>query len=298
MYLLSIFFFILFSLIYKGKFMQQNVSPYVCQPCQQAPTSAPNAVSINIFQPQAYATDASAKSNNCCAGNYYPLYQANQNPSLPLYPMNYNNMIQYPNGSAPYAMPQGQMIPSQPYMTNPYAAPYYPVSQIQPNQQQQDGNNSMNAYGETNLLEKTSQKEAPKTSDKSEKSEDKKEKPKTITLLTNDYVKSLENYLNDDNPKVRLMGAKELMERFKEDDSRVAHPSLVPLLNKTLKDTSPSVRFLGLTTLQLGYSVGDEETIKILKNIQQNSQDKLGEDALLASEILLKLTAPKVKEVK
>lgn len=279
--------------------MQQNVNPYVCQPCQQAPLSAPNAVSINIFQPQAFATDACAKNNNanCCASNYYPLYQTNQNPSLPLYPMNYNNMIQYPNGNTPYTTPQGQAVPPQPYMTNPYAMPYYPMPQSQSNQAQ-DGNSSMNAYGETNLLEKTSQKEAEKTSNNSEKSKDEKDKPKTITILTNDYVKSLENYLNDNNPKVRLIGAKELMERFKEDDSRAAHPSLVPLLNKALKDTSPSVRFLGLTTLQLGYSVGDEETVKILKEIQQNSQDKLGEDALLASEILLKLSAPKVKEVK
>ena len=108
----------------------------------------------------------------------------------------------------------------------------------------------------------------------------------------------MENYLNDDNPKVRLIGAKELMERFKEDDSRMQHPSLVPLLNKMLKDTSPSVRFLALTTLQLGYSLGNDETIKLLKEIQQNSQDKLGEDALLASEVLLKLSAPKVEEVK
>ena len=35
-----------------------------------------------------------------------------------------------------------------------------------------------------------------------------------------------------------------------------------------------------------------------MKEIQTKNQDKLGEDALLASEILLKLSTPKVKEVK
>ena len=82
------------------------------------------------------------------------------------------------------------------------------------------------------------------------------------------------------------------MERFKEDENRKDNPSLIPLLNKTLRDTSAAVRFLGLTTLQLGYSVGNDETVQILKEIQTQNKDKTGEDQLLASEILLKMAAP------
>ena len=45
----------------------------------------------------------------------------------------------------------------------------------------------------------------------------------------------------------------------------------IPLLNKSLRDTSPANRFLALTTLQLGYAAGNNETIQILKEL-----DKLG----------------------
>ncbi|MBR2069310.1 MAG: HEAT repeat domain-containing protein [Candidatus Gastranaerophilales bacterium] len=249
--------------------MQQNINPYYCQNAYpQMPAMGANAVSINIIQPQAFASGQGATQP---MQNYYPLYQTNQNPAMPLYPMNYNNMFQQPS--------------AQPYTQQP----------------QQGLNNSANAYGETNLISKTPNEQPAEQPQEAQKTTDDKKKddePKKITILTDDYVKSLENYLNDDNPKVRLIGAKEVLERFKEDDSRIAHPSLTPLLNKMLRDSSPSVRFLALTTLQLGYSVGDDETVGILKEIQASNRDKLGEDALLASEVLLKLSAPKVTEVK
>ena len=72
----------------------------------------------------------------------------------------------------------------------------------------------------------------------------------------------------------------------------------MPLLNKTLKDTNSAVRFLGLTALQLGYCNGNDETVQILKQIQQTNPDKYGEDSLLASEILLKMAAPAPQTVK
>ena len=243
--------------------MQQNIYPYVNQhPTQQFPVQGPNAVNINIIQPQAYASGANANCPNANCSNTgvtYPLYQTNPNPSLPLYPMNYNNMF-----------PQQSM-----------------------NKNDTDG---LNAFSQTNLKTKTENSKNEEITKTEEKKDDKKAKKK-ITILTDDYIKSLENYFNDSNPKVRLMAAKELLERFKEDDSRAENPCLVPLLNKALRDTSPSVRFLGLTMLQLGYSLGDDETVQILKEIQSTNKDKLGEDALLASEILLKLSAPKMTEV-
>ena len=71
----------------------------------------------------------------------------------------------------------------------------------------------------------------------------------------------------------------------------------MPLLNKALRDPSPAVRFLGLTALQLGYAVGNDETITILKEIQSKNSDKIGEDSLLASEILLNMSGGQKVEV-
>ena len=60
--------------------------------------------------------------------------------------------------------------------------------------------------------------------------------------LTDDYIKSLENYMNNENPKIRLIGTKEVLERFKEDENRKDNPSLMALLNKSifLESTNPS----------------------------------------------------------
>lgn len=240
--------------------MQGNGYNNYQYPIYQAPVQAPacpapnlgaNAVNINIVSPQAYATNPNVSKG------FYPMYGPNTNPVLPLYPQNYNNMIQKTPTSA------------------------------------------LNAVSDNNLLNKTSQKQTStkESSIEEDKNDKKTQKTKEITPLTDDYVKSLENYLNNDNPKVRLIGAKELMERFKEDENRADNPSLIPLLNKSLKDPNAAVRFLALTTLQLGYSVGNDETVQILKNIQTNAVDKFAEDSLLASEILLKLAGSEKFEI-
>ena len=54
---------------------------------------------------------------------------------------------------------------------------------------------------------------------------------------------------------------------------------------------------MGLTALQLGYAVGNDETVTILKEIQSKNDDKIGEDSLLASEILLNMSAGQKVEV-
>lgn len=230
---------------------------YQAQPIQSIPqTVTPNAVSINIINPQAFANPNMAQNQIQPMYPNYPMYGTAPQGGY-YYPSNYNNLISQP---------------------------------------QQGG---LNALNEVNLRDKTpnSEIEQSKMAEKVQENKEKKDKkPKKITVLTDEYIKNLENYLNDGNPKVRLIGAKELLERFKEDETRVDNPSLTALLNKSLRDTSPSVRFLGLTSLQLGYSKGNDETIQILKEIQATNKDKFGEDALLASEILLKLSAPQKVE--
>ena len=131
------------------------------------------------------------------------------------------------------------------------------------------------------------------TAQKTDKTKEETHKA-NIVQLTDDYVKTLENYLNNQNPKVREMGVKELFERFKEHKSRYNDVALTNLLNKALQDASKNVRFIALTALDSGYAQGDNLTREIL-NKMQASKDVFGEDALLASEALLKMAGNKVE---
>lgn len=253
------------------------------------PQNNPNAVSINIFTPQAYGSNPIGASNVAQNNGYYSLYGQNMNPNLPIYPSNYNTaIIQNPYNAQIPTQQNIQQMPAQVQNTQPMYN--QPMSQAQDssNTQAQNGLNKANMMNDTNLLQKTSNEQTSSEVDNSSKT---KEKTKKVVPLTDDYIKSIENYMNNENPKIRLIGAKELLERFKEDENRKDNPSLMPLLNKALKDTSPSVRFLGLTMLQLGYALGNDETVTLLKDIQSKNQDKVGEDALLASEILLNMSA-------
>lgn len=246
--------------------MQNYINPYQSCPI---PQQGPNAVSINIISPQAFASPNAAQCNN---GGYYSLYGQNVQPGMPFYPQNYNNLMQYPYNLA-----------------NVYNQGY---PQAMNNQNGLDSSKNMSTN--TALLEKTQNPEEVQPENKTKTEE--KDKTKKVVPLTDDYIKSLENYMNNDNPKIRLIGAKEVLERFKEDENRKDNPNLMPLLNKALRDSSAAVRFLGLTTLQLGYAVGNDETVTILKEIQAQNKDKIGEDSLLASEILLNMSrAPKVE---
>ncbi len=251
----------------------QNYNNYYQQP--SIPIS-PNAVNINIISPQAYGSSDGA---TCPIDNRYSLY--GNSKGMPIYPSNYNNMFVNPTYNMQNPMLNAANIPQETARMQAHQgfAPEYATKQVQ-----DDLINQRNMSNQTNLIEKT---ENSQTETKTQENN----KTKKVTPLTDDYVKSLENYMNDQNPKIRLIGAKELLERFKEDENRKDNPSLMPLLNKALRDSSPSVRFLGLTMLQLGYAVGNNETVTILKEIQTQNKDKIGEDSLLASEILLKMSA-------
>ena len=252
----------------------QNYTNYYQQP--NIPIN-PNAVNINIISPQAYGNTSGA---SCPSNNGYLLY--GNNNGMPIYPSNYNNMFVNPTYNMQNPMMYQKALPQENATLQAHQGyiPEYATKQAQA-----DMLNDRNMSSETNLIQKTTNEQIENTTNQENK------KTKKVTPLTDDYVKSLENYMNDQNPKIRLIGAKELLERFKEDENRKDNPSLMPLLNKALRDPSPSVRFLGLTMLQLGYVVGNDETVTILKEIQTKNQDKIGEDALLASEILLKMSA-------
>ncbi len=134
-------------------------------------------------------------------------------------------------------------------------------------------------------------KQETKTEEKTEKKSD---KTKNVVQLTDEYIKTLENYLRNPSKDIRIMGAKELSKRFSEDDSRKNDRALNSLLNLVLQDKAGDVRFLGLAIVNGGLAQGDETTAKILQNMQ-SSQSVYGQDALVASEALLKMAGNVVK---
>lgn len=120
-----------------------------------------------------------------------------------------------------------------------------------------------------------------------DKSKTEEKAKKDIVLLTDDYIKTLENYIRNDNPEVKLMGAKELMKRFKEDSSRKNDPALTALLNLLLQSKYSSVKMIGTGILENGWAQGDALTQQLLAQMQQ-SDSGYGLDALDAAKAALK----------
>ena len=119
---------------------------------------------------------------------------------------------------------------------------------------------------------------------------------KDIVLLTDDYIRTLENYIRNDNPDIKLMGAKELMKRFREDESRKNDPALTALLNLTLQSKYSNVKMVGMGILQNGWAQGDAMTQQLLAKIQQEKTG-YGLDALDAAQAALKTAGQTVKVV-
>ena len=123
-----------------------------------------------------------------------------------------------------------------------------------------------------------------------EAEEKKNSKQKRVVALTDEYIKSLENYLNNPNDEIRLMASKEILTRLDEDKDRNNDAALNALLNKMLQDPSKLIRVAALSAFASQLASGNDYTITLLHNIQQNpSADK--EDVLQAADILLKMSA-------
>lgn len=127
--------------------------------------------------------------------------------------------------------------------------------------------------------------------------EEKNKIKKDIVPLTDEYIKSLENYLNNPNDEIRLMASKEILTRLDEDKDRYNDAALNALLNKMLQDPSKLIRVAALSAFASQLASGNDYTVTLLHNIQQNpNADK--EDVLQAADILLKMSAGKeVKEI-
>lgn len=130
---------------------------------------------------------------------------------------------------------------------------------------------------------------------KPEEKDKKKTEKRKIVQLTDDYIRNLENYLNSQDKEVRLMGAKEVAARLEEDESRKDDKALTALINKMLQDPYQPVRILALAMLNSRAVTGDDFTAKVLQQMQQSSSG-YGQDALTASQILLKMSGKTVEK--
>lgn len=111
-----------------------------------------------------------------------------------------------------------------------------------------------------------------------------------IIALTNEYIMSLENYLNNPNSEIRLMASKEVLKRLDEDKDRFDDAALNALLNKMLQDPNKLIRIAAMSAFSSQLASGNNFTVSLLKNIQANpNSDK--EDVLQAADILLKMSS-------
>ena len=93
-----------------------------------------------------------------------------------------------------------------------------------------------------------------------------------------------------------MNAAKEVYARLEEDESRFDDKALTALINKMLQDPAREIRFLALTALDGRICKGDDYTVGVLKQMQQNNNDPLNQEAADANSILLKMSARQVEK--
>lgn len=260
---------------------QTHLQPQLVQP--QAQQLQPNYTTVPQTQtapPPSYA-GVNIQIYNPSVGipNINPTGNAPASQSLPgiAYPQNYYTQ-QYglPQGSGNITAQGGNAV-----VNNNINSPQTPI--------ENDANTVKALADSTN---KTTSSETSKTE---KKEENKKTEKRKIVELSDDYIKNLENYLNSQDKEVRMMGAKEVVARLQEDDSRKDDPALTALVNKMLQDPSQQIRFLALSMLDSRTCTGDDYTIGVLKKMQ-NSTSGYGQDAAQATNILLKMSGKVVEK--
>ncbi len=248
-----------------------------------------------------------------------PAAQTQQSPSYAGVNIQiYNPSVGIPNINPTGNMPQSQSLPGIAYPSNYYTQQFAPQPQPQIIAQGGQGGNAT-VYNTNNVPQESSggignslgnsqdtsnasakditnsttttteNKETTKTEEK------KKTEKRKVVELTDEYIKNLENYLNSQDKEVRMMGAKEVVARLQEDDSRKDDPALTALINKMLQDPDQHIRILALSMLDSRVCTGNDYTVNVLKKMQ-NSTSGYGQDAAQATNILLKMSGKVVEK--
>ena len=288
--------------------IQPQIKPQIqAQPAQQAPAQVIQPPPL-IASPNNYATAPTAQTAP-------PPSYAGVNIQI------YNPSVGIPNINPTGNIPQSQALPGIAYPSNYYTQNYgLPQGGIVA-QGGQGGNATINNYaggisdGSANGSSKaltdnnanntnnnenasniTTTSTTTKETNETTKTETKKKTEKRkVVELTDEYIKNLENYLNSQDKEVRMMGAKEVIARLQEDDSRKDDPALTALINKMLQDPSQEIRILALSMLDSRTCTGNDYTVNVLKKMQ-NSQTGYGQDAMQATNILLKMSGNVVEK--
>ena len=277
------------------QYTQQNMPQM--QPTQynngynQQPTSIPQQ-GYQMVQPQSqvnYQTEiypqAIPQGGNQAYNNYGAPAQQQQNMSYPpQYYMNNYNYINTPanNNGQPFNIDSATASRPADIVSNPTEAT---PSTLEENNTDNTGDEkavdsdlSLSKEIISNIDEKKAAEAA------------KNEKKVKVVALTNEYIMSLENYLNNPNNDIRYTAAKEILTRLDEDRSRHNDAALNALLNKMLQDPDKSIRVAAMSAFSSELASGNEFTIKLLKDIQNNpNSDK--DDVVEAANILLKMSS-------
>ncbi len=232
----------------------------------------------------------------------YPQYQPAQNCQIPAVASGVNIQIFNPSVSTPGSQPPTYNVNAPCYPSNYYTGSVGGDGKLHPNGNSGNNvnngtnsgtignNNNNNTYTTNNTNTTAADANSANNADNKKKTEKRK-----IVELTDDYIRNLENYLNSQDKNVRLNAAKEVYARLEEDDSRHDDKALTALVNKMLQDPSEEIRLLALSALDGRIVTGDDYTVNVLKNMQQ-SNNGYGQDAIDASNILLKMSGKQVEK--
>lgn len=274
---------------------QQNIQ----QPVQQNQYAQPQYQTAPITQTQAPQTCQPVQSSQVPVPQAQAQPQAGQGQSVQV--PNYsgvNIQIFNPSVTPPGATAPVYNVNAPNYGGTPangcYPSGYYTNNWGNCN----NGNGAGNTNGANGLGNSTngvSNLANSATNSTENKTSDKKTEKREIVQLTDDYIKNLENYLNSQDKEVRMMGAKEVIARLEEDHSRKDDKALNALVNKMLQDPYTPVRILALSALDSRVVTGDDFTVGVLKQMQ-NSQGGYGQDAMQATNVLLKMSGQKVEK--
>lgn len=268
---------------------QQYQAPYQTVPQQPAQYSMQQPMGQQMPQAMGQQMEQAAPQ---------PMAQPMQQAMPQQMPQAQNQNVQVPNYSGvniqifnPSVTPPGATAPvynvnAPNYSTNPAPGCYPPNYYTGGTGQGRPVDSNTGTESTTNTTNTTTTEN---------KTTDKKTEKREIVQLTDDYIRTLENYLNSQDKEVRLMGAKEVIARLDEDHSRKDDKALNALVNKMLQDPSTSVRALALTALNLRIVTGDNFTVNLLQQMQ-NSQSGYGQDALQATNALLKMAGQTVEK--
>ncbi|MCD8378036.1 MAG: hypothetical protein LUB59_04520 [Candidatus Gastranaerophilales bacterium] len=114
---------------------------------------------------------------------------------------------------------------------------------------------------------------------------------KRVVVLTDEYIKQLENYLNSEDTEIREYAASEVIKRLDEDKTRYNDKAMNALVNKMILDPyDRKVRERGLIALDSQLASGDENTKTVLEFIKQDP-NLLDRDRGLIETCLLQMSA-------